>query len=246
MPEIVAPEDMLAEIRDLQRRIKDLETAPQSNRVSLLDGQFRFRTASNENVQALMATDVEGNDIGFWSFVDDSGVSTVRTYLGTGSNGLDGTLAISNRDNVSMMQVLSSLGVVRPVVAAPWQKSAGVPVDANGYVTTTSGSYVELFVTYLNATTHVNHQWTWDVGGGVTSAAFKVTAIEVGGSPETTVYEQTGITVDGGTSQNTALPSGIAVGALPGRFLEMKAYMRVTGGAGTVGLTPFRPAYPST
>ena len=245
MPEYMGPDDMAAELADLRRRLHALETAPQTNRALLVDGQFGIRTSVDPNVLVSMDIDGEANDAAFRVY-DVTGSNTQVIYIGTTGDGVAGIMDVMNDDRTQrVLLARSDQGMVRPRPVSHWQKSAGIAEDAFGFVTTTSGTYAELFVTYLNASTHVNHQWVWDIGGGVTSAAFKLTAHEVGGGPETTVYEETGITVDGGTSQNTALPAGIATGDLPGRFLEMKAYLRVSGGAGTVGLAPHRPAYSS-
>lgn len=245
MPEFLGPESFAAELAELRRRLHALETAPQSNRSMLTNGSFAIRTGVDPNVLVSMDVDGEADDAAFRVF-DSSGSAVQVIYIGTTGDGIAGYAEILNDDRSTAVFVArSDQGIVRPVLMSPWQKSSQVPEDANGNATTTSGTYTDLFVSYLNASTHVNHQWWIDLGGGVTSVAFKLTAVEVGGSPETTVYEQTGITADGFITQSTALPAGIATGDLPGRFLELKAYLRITGGAGTAGLAPHRPAYSS-
>jgi len=236
---------MAAELADLKRRLHALETAPQSNIVSLLDGQFRFRTVSNENVQTLMGTDIEGDDIGFWTFVDDGGDLAMRAYLGTGSNGLDGHLAINNRDGRGIIYALSVTGLQRPVIPCPWVKNPPTAIDTTtGSARTASASYDTMYRTYLNCQTHVYHRWSIDLQAGVTSVAFKLTGQDTfNGGIETTIYEQTGITADGNIEQNTALPALAADGlSIVGEVIELRAYLRITGGAGNATLAPLWPA----
>jgi len=235
---------MAAELADLRRRLHALETAPQSNMVILSDGNFILRTSSDPNVLVSMAVDQELNDAAFRVY-DDLGSGTEVIYIGTTGDGAIGLLSVENVDRSQRVFLArSDQGLVRPILASTWQKTAQVPEDANGNATTTSGTYTELWVTLMNSSTHVNHQWWVDLGAGVTSAAFKLTALEAGFGSETTVHEQTGIVADGFIQQISVMPAGIAAGSLPGRFLEMKAYLRVSGGAGTVGLSPYRPVIP--
>lgn len=246
MPEFLGPESMASELGDLRRRLHALETAPQSNIVSLLDGQFLFRTASDENVQALMGTDGEGDDIGFWAFVEHAGAAAVRCYVGTGSDGLDGLISARNRDGRLIFYALSATGLERPVVPCPWVKNPAVPADSRGNASTASGSYDTLWRSYLNCSTHVYHRWAIDLQAGVTAVAFKLTGQDTfNGGVETTIYEQTGITADGNIEQSTALPALAADGlSVVGELIELRAYLRITGGAGNATLAPIWPAIP--
>ena len=248
MPEYLGPDDMAAELADLRRRLHALETAPQSNIVSLLDGQFRFRTSLNENVQAFMSVDSEGDDIGFWSYVDDGGTAAERAYLGTATDGLDARLVIYNRDGRRVLDAISAAGLQRPVVPVPWVKNPAAPVDATtGSARTSSASYDTLYRSYLNCSTHVYHRWAIDLQAGVTAVAFKLTGQDTfNGGVETTIYEQTGITADGNIEQNTALPVLAADGlSIVGEVIEVRAYLRITGGAGNATLAPIWPTIPT-
>lgn len=247
MAKYEGPDDMAAELADLRRRLHALETAPQSNTVSLLDGTFRFRTASNENVQVLTGIDAEGDDIGFWSFVDNGGDPAVRAFLGTGSDGLDGNIAIWNRDGRLILYALSATGMFRPVVPCSWVKNPAVSVDSLGNPRTASASYDTMWRSHLNCSTHVNHSWAIDLQAGVTAVAFKLTGQDSFHSGvETTIYEQTGIVADTTFIRSDTIPALAADGlSIIGEFIELRAYLRITGGAGFATLAPLWPAFPA-
>jgi len=248
VPEYLGPDDLAAELADLRRRLHALETAPQSNIVSVTDGQFQFRTASSPNVQAVMGTDAEGNDIGFWASVDDGGVPAIRAYVGTGSDGLDGLVSVRNRDHRHVLYALSQYGLVRPVVIVPWVKNPTIPVDVNGSPITASGTYVAMWRSYLNCSTHVYHRWLIDLQAGVTSVAFKLTGTDwFHGGVETTIYEQTGITGDLGIDRSDPMPALAADGLdQVGELIEVRGYLRITGCAGNAALATTFPAIPRT
>lgn len=245
MPEQALPDSLAARLAELERRLLALETAPQSNRINLLDGNLRFRLSTDENVSALMGTDGEGNDIGFWT-VDSEG--QVRAYVGTGTDGADGLISLRNNDGRSILYALSSTGLVRPRVPVPWTKNPGVPVDANGRATTTSGTYDTLYRSYLNCAPKIYHRWSVTVGGGVTSCAFKLTGQDLfNGGTETTIYEETGITASKNIDRSDSIPALAANGLdIIGELIVVTAYLRVTGGAGTIALAPIAPAIPTS
>jgi len=251
MPEYQGPDSMAAEFADLRRRLHALETAPQSNVATLENGNFTIRTSTDPNVLASISVDDANNDAAFRVY-DASG--TVVIYSGTINDGDDGYLAVENGDrSESVLEVRSDLGMVRPVIPVVWQMSYATLKDSIGHpYTDLNGTYEELWNGWVNCSTHLFYEFGVNLQGGVTEAAFKITAQDYfgiyGALGEKTIHEQTGITVDTTISRNDPIPTTtVAGGVVAGKFLLLRVYAKVALDAGSpvLSVAPWIPAIPT-
>lgn len=234
-------------IKELETRLRRLETSPRAFKTSVRDGWLRFFPADDDDSipwlyigNSTPSGGEAGSDVGM--FVNDELAG--ETYIGT-TEGIPRIYQFNSDRGIIALDVQQGQ-FVRPQFVAPWCPDPVNTVDANGRPSTTSSSYDILLRTWMPATgRNVGAQIYCALGAGVTSMDVRIQARKADTSDAfVTVVEQTGITSSSvAVVGNWEIPTDINSGAIVvGLLVELVVAARVAAGTGTVAVAPVIPA----
>lgn len=243
-------ERMAEQLRDLDRRLRALETGQRGPSTSIQGGAMRVLTADAEHPSLSYGSAFEGSDDIALVVTNEDGTPCIEI----GTSGGRARVVLINPDNTGAVVAYTDGQLQAPLPACSWQRFVGAPMDAVGMSTTNSATYVDLWYAALALGDDQIHG-AIDVvpDGGVTgdvkivaqvAAGVLITAKSPNGTPQQ-VVEQTGINTSTVVTGPWTVPETIWIptSSPAGALTLFTIQARVTAGAGSIHVAPRWPAF---
>lgn len=254
MAEQLSIETLGSLLREIERRLKALETAPRAGYTAVRNGSLRVIGPASGSLYPNVDIGSNGTDVAM-HLAKNSTETTIFPFEVLSVGGVGGVVEVNmgNPDrSANVFAYEDDLGMIFPSTISTWQRSLNQSIDASGNVTTTSAAYVQLWNTAICAVNNgFTSLMTFLVPGG-TTADIKVTAqlqqnnnlLGAAAGGEQTVWQSLGVVATTGFSRSDAIPTSVFSPASNpiGSIYTLRAYARRTAGAGTIGIQIDQPS----
>lgn len=259
--------ELAAELADLKRQIRELQTAPRATKTSVSGGYTRWLPTNGAEYPKAYAGALGEDHVGFFvdqTDGDDGSLIAADLFMGIADGENFDTvvdnvpaLLVANPDHQLYAQAIIDGAITTPLSVCAWTPNTNLGVDALARRVTTSGAYTEMARAILPLHTNiVSTGINVVLGSGVTSMDVRITirGIEaihsVGFSPTpavtaVTLVEETGITANGAIADEWTVPDTLIApnGSPVGLLCELILQARVSGGSGNAVASPYAPVF---